>query len=365
VEKDGEGRARAETYLVVLAGGAGTRFWPASRAARPKQLLPLGGSGGESLLAATVRRLAPLVPRERVYVSTGAHLVDATARELDGVPRAHFLAEPVARNTAPCIAWATAVIAARDPEALVGVVPSDHHVANEPAFRATVAAAFASAAAGRLTTIGIVPARAETGYGYVERGAEIAPGCFAVERFVEKPERAAAEAFVAGGKHLWNAGMFFFRARDMLAAIDKHLPSVGEAARAIAGGEDAASRFPGMPAVSIDHGVMQPASTADRTLAVVPGDFGWSDLGSWASAWELAAKDDRGNALPERSVTADASGNLVCDLAGGNRTFALLGVRDLVLVETPDAVLVLPRDRAQDVRQIIDLLKARGRGDLL
>ena len=350
---------------MVLAGGAGTRSWPASRAARPKQLLALAGDARESLLAATLRRLEPLVPRERVYVATGAHLVEATARELPGVPRAQILAEPAPRNTAPCIGWATSILAARDPDAVVAVVPSDHFIGDEPGFRAAVTSAFASAEAGFVTTIGIVPTRAETGYGYVELGPSLAPGRFAVTRFTEKPDRATAESFVAGGKHLWNAGMFFFRARAMLDAIDRHLPALGDGLRAIARGGALAEVFPSMASISIDHGVMQPASAAEGGLAVVLGDFGWNDVGSWASAWELAPKDAAGNALPEGSVAVDASDNLVCDLTGQKRVFALVGVQGLVLVETADGVLIVPRERAQDVREIIELLKARGRSDLL
>jgi mannose-1-phosphate guanylyltransferase len=298
-------------------------------------------------------------------VATGTHLVEATSRELPAVPRSQILAEPAARNTAPCIGWATAIIAARDPEAVVAVVPSDHFIFDEESFRATFRAAIAGAEAGFLTTIGIVPTRPETGYGYIEVGAEQARGRFAVARFVEKPERAHAEAFVSGGKHLWNAGMFFFRSRTMLEAIEAHQPALAAGLRAIAQGAPVADVFPTLPAISIDHGVMQPASTTKRNLAVVPGEFGWNDIGSWASAWELAPKDSNGNALTDGSVAVDASGNLVCDLTGKKRTYALVGVRDLVIVETEDAVLVVPRARAQEVRDVVEELKARGESRLL
>jgi mannose-1-phosphate guanylyltransferase len=352
-------------YAVIMAGGSGTRFWPASRAKTPKQLLPLAGDGRESLLAATVRRIAPLVPPERVYIATGQHLADATAAALPSVPRAQLLCEPVPRNTAPCIGWANATIARRDPDAIVMVLPADHFIVDEDAFRAVLARAIASADAGRITTVGVVPTRAETGYGYVEIGAEIAPGVRAVARFVEKPDRARAEEYLAGKRHLWNAGMFFFRASAMKDAIAAHLPAL---AAGLAKIDDAAARgdearalattFPELPSISVDHGVMEKAAG----LAVVPGDFGWNDVGSWESAWELARKDAAGNALPEGSVAVDATGNLVRDLtrAGSKRVYALVGVSDLVVVETDDAVLVIPRDRAQDVRAVVDALKARG-----
>jgi mannose-1-phosphate guanylyltransferase len=354
-------------YAVIMAGGAGTRFWPASRETRPKQLLPLAGDPRESLIAATVRRLAPLVPPERVYIATGVRLVDATARELPQVPRANLLAEPTPRNTAPCIGWATATIARLDPEALVMVLPSDHYITDEEGFRAVVARALDAARAGYMATIGVVPTRAETGYGYVERGHEVKPGVHEVARFVEKPDRARAEEYVRGGKHLWNAGMFFFRAGDMLRAIREHLPALAAGLDAIDAaakrGDEAAAlatTFPTLPSISIDHGVMEKASR----LAVVPGSFGWNDVGSWESAWELAAKDGAGNAMPAGSVAVDARGNLVRDLTtgGGKRVYALVGVSDLVVVETDDAVLVIPRDRAQDVREVVKALKDRGDG---
>lgn len=356
-----------------MAGGAGTRFWPASRASRPKQLLPLAGRADEALLAATVRRLAPLVQPENVYIATGAHLVEATARALPGVPRAQILAEPVPRNTAPCIGWAAATIARKDPSAMVAVLPSDHFITDEPGFREALARALTGAEGGRIATIGVVPTRPETGYGYIEvaEAASAGSGIASVVRFVEKPDRARAEAYLRGGKHLWNAGMFFFRAGAMLEAIAAHLPElaaglrrIDDAARAGAEAAALAEIFPTLPSVSIDHGVMEKMSD----LAVAPGDFGWNDVGSWESAWELASKDAKGNGLPEGAVAVDAERNLVKDLrtngATSKKVYALVGVNDLVVVETDDALLVIPRERAQDVRAVVDALKARGDGSL-
>ena len=364
-----KGESPKDVYAVIMAGGAGTRFWPASRETRPKQLLPLAGeTGGESLLAATVRRIAPLVPPERVYIATGTKLVEATARDLPRVPRANLLAEPVARNTAPCIGWATATIARVNPEAIVMVLPSDHFITDEEGFRAVLAKALAGARAGYMTTIGVVPTRPETGYGYVEVGAALEEsGISEVARFVEKPDRARAEGYVAGGKHLWNAGMFFFRAKDMIDAIRSYLPELADglaridaaAARGDEAGELAAA-FPGLPSISIDHGVMEKA----KRLAVVPGSFGWNDVGSWESAWELAPKDAAGNALPAGAIAVEATGNLVRDLTStadkAKRVYALVGVSDLVVVETDDAVLVMSRERAQDVKAVVQELKKRG-----
>lgn len=357
-------------HAVILAGGSGTRFWPASRQHLPKQLLPLAGQARETLIAATVRRLEPLIPPERVWIATGASLLEATAAALPHVPRAQLLAEPVARNTAAPIGWASAVIARADPDALVAVLPADHFIADEPGFRAAIARALRAAEDGWLATIGITPTRPETGYGYIEVGAPVGDGVSAVERFVEKPDRERAQQFVAGGRHLWNAGMFFFRARVMRAAIAQHLPALASALERLdagaAAGDEArvlAAVFPTVPSISIDHGVMEKA----ERLAVVPGSFGWNDVGSWEVAWELARRDERENALPDGTVAIDAAKNLVVDLTGATprKRFALLGVSDLVLVETDDAVLVMKRDRAQDVRAIVDALKARGETEKL
>ncbi len=362
--------AMAKVYAVIMAGGAGTRFWPASRSHRPKQLLPLGENPHESLLAATVRRIAPLVPPQDVFIATGAHLLEATARDLPTVPRAQLLAEPVPRNTAPCIGWATSVIARVDPDALIAVLPSDHFIRDEDGFRRTMEAAFVGAREGYLTTIGIVPTRAETGYGYIEVGDAVvsgASGVLAAKRFVEKPDRARAEEYLASGTFLWNAGMFFFRASAMMEAIRAQLPALADGLakmeRAAVEGpkreaEEVAAVFPTLPSVSIDHGVMEKAPR----VAVVKGDFGWNDVGSWESAWELAARDANENAAPERTVLVDASGNLVRSLSSSaaKKVIALVGVENLVIVDTDDALLVIPRDRAQDVRAVVDALKARG-----
>lgn len=357
-------------HAVILAGGSGTRFWPASRRHTPKQLLPLGGRADVPLIAATLQRLHPLIPAERVWVSTGAALVTATAATLPTVPATHMLAEPVARNTAPAIGWATATIARQDPDALVAVLPADHAIADEEGFRGVVARALRAAEGGWLATIGVVPTRPDTGYGYIEVGDAVGEGVHAAARFVEKPNRTTAEGYLAGGRHLWNAGMFFFRAKTMLAAIEKHLPALARGLDAIdaaahAGNEAAvlAQVFPALPSISIDHGVMEKA----ERIAVVPGDFGWNDVGSWEATWEMSERDDAGNSLPEGSIAVDAKNNLVRDmsLTAGKKRWALVGVSDLVVVETDDAVLVIPREKAQDVRTVVEALTKRGETERL
>lgn len=358
----------SKVFAVIMAGGSGTRFWPASRARRPKQLLPLLGTE-QTMLAATVERLSPLIEPTSVYVVTGAPLAAATREALPRVPAAQILSEPAARNTAPCIAWASATVARTDPDAVLAVLPADHHIGDEPAFRAVLAQAIDVARSGRVATVGVVPTRPETGYGYIELGDPIGAGdARAVARFVEKPDRARAEAYVAGGRHLWNAGMFFFRAKDMLSLVREHLPELADGVARIdaaaARGDEAAALaeiFPSLPKVSIDHGVMEKA----KGLAVVPGSFGWNDVGSWQSAWELASKDADGNALPEGAVAIEARDNIVKLLDNPKKAVALLGVSDLIVVDTGDALLVMPRERAQDVRDVVDALGKANRADVL
>ncbi|MBX3184093.1 MAG: NTP transferase domain-containing protein [Polyangiaceae bacterium] len=393
-------------YAVVMAGGSGTRFWPASRRHTPKQLLRIAPGSSESLIEATVRRLAPLCPREHLLIATGEHLMAATRAALPQLPPECFLGEPEARNTAPCIGWAAALIAARDPEAVVMVVPSDQHVTDEPAFQRALSRAVASAASGVITTIGVQPSRPETGYGYIELGPEVegltevsltdhegaaagvaevslgdhesaprAAPVHRVARFVEKPDRSTAEGYLASGRYVWNAGMFIFRAGDMVAELRRHLPELSQGLERLAAArgsreEAAIARevFAAAPSISIDYGVMERA----ERLHVVPAAFGWSDLGSWESSWELGARDSAGNVAPASAAFVDAERNLVCDLRsdaaaqkGSPRVVALVGVNDLCVVQTDDALLVIPRERAQDVRQVVELLKQRGRADLL
>lgn len=359
-------------FGVILAGGSGTRFWPASRVRRPKQLLAIGPTP-QPLIAATVRRIEAICPADRTLIATGEHLVSGTKEALPWLPPSSFLGEPRAKNTAPCIAWAASIAHRRDPEAVCMVLPSDQHIADEDAFRAAVELALESARAGAIATIGITPTRPETGYGYIEAGDTLKTGARRVVRFVEKPDRVRAEEYVSSGRYLWNAGMFFFRAKDMLRALRDHEPTIhkgivaieaaAEEGGAAAEAEATRAAFESFPSISIDYAVMERV----KNLEVVPGDFGWSDLGSWESAWDLGKKDADRNVAPEHAVLVDAKNNLVADLRtqASARTIALVGVDDLCVIETDDALLVIPRDKSQDVRAVVDALKARGRADLL
>lgn len=360
------GRMHSHRYAVVMAGGAGTRFWPASRRLRPKQLLALGPRKNEALIQGTVRRLSSLCPPDRIFIATGQHLLDATAAALPQVPASNFLAEPAPRNTAPCIAWATATIRRRDPEAVIAVLSADHLAEDETLFHQAIDHALRVAESGTITTIGLVPNRPETGYGYLELGAARSDGAHEVARFVEKPDRVRADIMVRSGRFLWNSGFFFFRAADMMEAVERHLPGLAEGIKRIdegarEGREQQAVReiFPSLQSISIDYGVMEKLSP----LAVVPGDFGWTDVGSWQTVWELAAHDEAGNSAPDTAVLVDSRGNYVADLrTESGKTIALVGVEDLVVVETDDALLVMPRSRSQDVRQVVAALESKGLG---
>lgn len=363
-------------WAIVMAGGSGTRFWPLSRAARPKQLLPLAG-GDLSLLRRTVERVLPLVPIERVIVVTSDALAKATAAALPELPKKNLLREPAGRNTAPCVGWGALVARRRDEDAVLAVLAADHHIADEVAWRDAALRALEVAEDGSLVTMGIEPTRAETGYGWLELGDEVSPGVREVRRFVEKPDRARAEAFFAGRTHLWNSGQFFFRADAILAGIAAHLPalaeglgvgaprsSAGEPARSaksrraqLRGHTDKTIRdgYSALPSISIDHGVMERA----ERVRVVGASVGWSDVGSFVTAWELADKDEDQSALSADAIAIDSRGLFVRAPAG--KTVALLGLENLVVVDTPDALLVMPRERAQDVKLVVAELQRRGR----
>lgn len=354
-----------QVFAVIMAGGKGTRFWPLSRRAWPKQFLSLDADGA-SLLQTTVRRIRPLFPPENIFVVTSDKHAGATAGQLPELPRENILAEPAGRNTAPCVGWAASHVRRRDPAGVMAVLPADPRIEDEPAYREVIGHALSAAAAGSIVTCGIKPTRAETGYGYIEIGDPAGPGVYRVRRFVEKPDREKAEAFVAGGAHLWNSGMFFFRADTILAAVERYLPELHAALKRF----DAASEqgreteavketYPGIPSESIDYGIMEKVDD----ILVVPGAFGWYDIGSWTTAWELAQKDEKGNALLSEAVAIDTRN---CYMRGQEgKVVALLGVDDLVVVDTPDALLVAKRDQAQEVKAIVTEIEKKNRGNYL
>jgi mannose-1-phosphate guanylyltransferase len=345
-------------HAVIMAGGSGTRFWPASRRAFPKQFLPLGRDG-ESLLQASARRAAGIVGREQVRVVAAARHEALLREQLSFLPPEALMLEPTGRNTAPCIGWAAAHVRRADARALVAVLPADPYIGDEVAFGAVVRRALDIAERGAVVTIGIRPTRPETGYGYLALGSDAGDGSFAVRAFVEKPDQDRAHRFVAEG-HLWNSGMFVFRVDVMLDEIERQLPPLHAFLQRWSEATDAeaaaliAREYATLPSVSIDHGVMEHA----RNVVVVPGAFGWDDVGSWSAAWALADKDVHGNVLSPGALSVDAENCYV--QAGRDKRVVLLGTRDLVVVDTPDALLVVPRDRAQDVRRVVERLEREG-----
>jgi mannose-1-phosphate guanylyltransferase len=337
-----------------MAGGSGTRFWPRSRARRPKQLLPIVGR--RSLLADTLARIRPLIPPSHTYVVTTASHAAAVRREASGLRRTQVLVEPVGRNTAAAIALAALRVAAHEPAAVMVVLPADHVIGDGAAFRATLARAIETAVeSDRLVTLGIAPTHPETGYGYIQVGERLADGVHVVTRFLEKPDRERAAALIAGGDVLWNSGIFVWRVARILEELRRWVPEViGPLEVACRRGTPAAlaRAYRGLPAVSIDTGVLE---RADR-LAVVRAALPWNDVGSWAAVADLWRDGTSPNAVRGTAVMLDSRG---CVVDAGARLVALLGVDDLIVVDTPDAVLVCPKARAQDVKLLVDELRRR------
>jgi mannose-1-phosphate guanylyltransferase / mannose-6-phosphate isomerase len=353
-------------YPVVLSGGSGTRLWPMSRASLPKQLLALYGK--RTMIQDTVLRAnLPGAAAPILLCSEGHRFLVAEQMKQIGVTPKAIVLEPVGRNTAPAAAIAALMVADEDPRGIIVLLPSDHVVTNERAFQGAVARAAAAAKLGYIVTFGITPGGPESGYGYVQRGTQIGnvEGASSVKRFAEKPDRATAERYLASGEYVWNSGMFVFRADILLAEMERLEPGIVKAARAslTAAKRDLdfvrldALSFENAKNVSLDYAVMEKTNKA----AVVPCDIGWSDVGSWSSLWALEKRDAEGNVLQGDVVVHDAHDSFVRSEKG---LTALVGVRDLVVVVTEDAVLVAQKDRAQDVKAVVDQLKATGRSEL-
>jgi len=348
---------------VILSGGVGSRLWPVSREGRPKQFLPIGGA--RSMLQQTQLRLAGIETAPAVVVCNEAHrfLVAEQFREIGEQPGAIIL-EPAGRNTAPAIALAAQQAIGGDPDALLLVLPADHHIAAPDAFLAAVEQGLGAAAAGYLVTFGVVPTGPETGYGYIRGGSEAAPGVLKLDRFVEKPDVKTAQGYLAEGDYYWNSGMFLLRAGTYLELLAQQQPAMYDACQ----GAMAAARrdmdflrpdaetFLASPSDSIDYAVME---HTDRG-AVVPLDCGWSDIGSWSALCEVGEADGDGNVVEGDVLAQDTRNSYI---RGESRLVATLGVDNLVVVETPDAVLVANRNKVQDVKAIVTALKAADRSE--
>jgi len=347
---------------VLLSGGSGSRLWPLSRQTFPKQLLPLAGA--RSMLQETAARvlgegfLSPLV----ICNQENRFLVAEQLRAMD-ISAAQIMLEPIGRNTAPAAAVAALAVAQGHPDGLLLLMPSDHVILDQQAFEVAVSVARKAAYRGALVTFGIAPDMPHTGYGYIKRGAPVAeiPAAYAIERFVEKPERAVAETYLAAGDYFWNSGMFLFRAQDFLDELARLQPQILASCRnALEHAQKdldfirlEASAFSACPSISIDYAVMEHTARA----AVVPVDMGWSDVGSWQSLWEISPRDEEGNAVRGHVLTEKAHN---CYLRSEGPMVAAVGVEDLVVVATKDAVLVSRRDNAQDVKKIVERLERDG-----
>ncbi len=353
-------------YGLILAGGRGTRFWPRSRKRSAKQVLNVFGE--RSLIQATVDRLKQVIAPERLWVLTSRELRDAIIGQLPEIPASQILAEPAQRNTAPAIGLAAQVLATQDPRAVMGVFPADHLIAKPAAFRQVVRAAFRGAQAERLMVVGIQPRWPETGYGYIEfpRGSKAGgPEPLPVKRFHEKPPLAKAKRYMAAGHFYWNSGMFFWQADVLLEALRRHLPRTATVLAALPpfGSRKFTSEmetvFPLCENISIDFAVME---RAENVSGLATTDFGWSDVGSWNAVYELMPRDGCGNVTARDHICLDAHNNFV-DARG--KMVALVGVKDLIVVDTADALLIAGRSRAQQVGDVVKALERQKRHDLL
>jgi mannose-1-phosphate guanylyltransferase len=363
----GRRRVLASTYVVIMAGGQSTRFWPLGRRRVPKQFLSI--TGPATLLQETARRLVPLVSWRGLLIVTSAEHAGEVHRQLPRVPRDHVLVEPVGRNTAACIGLAAEWITERQGDGVMIVVPADHVIKDGEALRRALRAAASRAARdNRLVLLGVRPTRPETGYGYIEIGERVAggkPATFMVRRFREKPGPVLARRYTADRRHLWNSGMFAWKASVFRTALERCLPTVRQALTGVwAAGRDHRGRlrraYRNLPAVSVDVGVLQPLSrqrAAEPRIVAVRADFDWFDVGSWAAMPELWGCDTAGNAVMGKVLAID-SGD--CIVYAPDRLVALVGVNDLIVADSGGALLVCPRQRAQDVRAVTRALPQRG-----
>jgi len=358
--------ARANYYGLILAGGRGTRFWPRSRKRHAKQVLNV--TGERTLIQATVDRLAPVIPPERIWILTNDFVRDEIVRQLPEVPQSQIIAEPAQRNTAPAIALAAHILHSIDPKAVFGVFPSDHVIGLPKRYLQFVRAAFKAAEKGSIGVLGIQPRWPETGYGYIEFPKGVAAGstdALQVASFHEKPDLKTAKKFLRAGRYFWNAGMFFWKAETVLNTMRRHQPKTATLISSLPAyahpdfAAKLAEVFPLCESVSVDYGVIE---HAENVAGLACDEFGWNDVGSWDAVYELMAHDTNSNAARSELLCNDSTGNYIdC----GPKLVALLGVRDLIIVDTPDALLVADRSRAQQVGDIVKLLEKNKREELL
>ena len=355
-------------YALIMAGGTGTRLWPLSRESRPKQALPL--LSDRTMFQIAVDRLAPLFTPDRILVVTGSNHVDLLKAQSSGIPSENFIAEPMGRGTAPAIALGAIHLGRRHPDAIMAVLTADHYVADEAGFRRVLDAAGKIAQRGHLVTLGVTPDTPATGYGYIERGEVVESVenflAYRVLAFREKPSAAAAERFLADGRHSWNSGMFIWRVDRFLAELARTMPEfyeqLEEVDRVLGAPEEVdtlAEVWPQVASQTVDYGVMEKA----RDVVVIQIDIGWSDIGSWASLLDILPGDADGNvSLHAEHLNVDSRNVLV---HGRGRIVATVGLEDVIIVDTEDVVLVCRKDQAEAVKRAVDRLKAKGRADIL
>ncbi len=363
------------THAVILAGGRGTRFWPRSRTRTPKQLLNI--IGRDTMLQQTVARLLPLIPAERIWTVTNEQQAAAVRKQVPTAARKHILPEPVGRNTAAAIGLAAIHVrhVARG-DALLAVLPADHHIGQPDKFREIASAALDVAREpSRMVVMGIPPTRPDPGFGYVERMGEHFSAAsfpvFAVRRFTEKPELGLAQEYLSSGNYHWNAGMFFWRVSTFLEHLQRFLPKTHEALEKLASfiGTRNYKRhlraiYPKLDDISVDYAILEPATRTEGPprVFVIPAEVGWSDIGSWAAVYELLAKKSGENVFAGEAYALNSESNF---LWSPSKFVAAIGVRDLLVVETTDALLICPRERAQDVGKVVKWLEEQRRKDLL
>jgi mannose-1-phosphate guanylyltransferase len=356
-------------YPVILAGGRGTRFWPLSRKKRAKQLLALDGK--QTMIQQTVARLLPLASAKRFWIITNDDLRPTILKQIPKLPKTQAIAEPIGRNTAPAIGLAAFLLLRQDPDAVIGMFPSDHVIADEKSYRTTIERGAEIAAAGEnIVVLGIRPNRAETGYGYIEAGSLASGDALRVRRFTEKPDAEKAAGFLAAGNYFWNSGMFLWSARTLANALREHLPKTAPVLEEIAaafGTRKFATilrrLYPKCENISVDYALLEPRSAKGETegnIFCLPADFGWNDLGSWTALHEHhTAKSSplQDNIIQSAGVfLLNASGNYV---HSPGKFVAAVGVSDLVVVDTPDALLITTRRNAQDVGKVVKYLDGK------
>lgn len=352
-------------YALILAGGTGTRLWPLSRRNSPKQLMPLIGKS--TMVQATVKRIAPIIAKEHVFFATNAEYGAIIEKQLPDVPRQNIVIEPSAKNTAPCIGLAALHMERLDSSEVMASLHADHFIADEEGFRQALLAAEEVARQGYLVTLGIQPDKPETGYGYVHQGRKLGTfngfEAFEVQQFLEKPDLETAEKFLARGTYYWNSGIFIWQISALMTAFQQHLPEfyqqVGQLREALDKGVAIDTIWQAIKPVSIDVGIMERA----KKVAMIPVDIGWNDVGSWAATYEVGDRDENDNVVVgDHILTIDTSGSLI---QGNDRFIATVGLQDVVVVDTGDALLVCAKDRAQDVKQVVTWLEEQQREDLL